>query len=300
MGLEDEMRLGRGPSLITRDGTIPIKKIGKGAFATVYRETVPPWRVFAITPDDIADKELLGEAHIEGNPHIPPVERFGQTARETVYTMPFYASPLRASETQAWKDYQKTRKCHERERRKLKFADWGYRLNVETVECAKAEGVSPLVADALDSLVSTAANYGSDYVLELTPRNLATDEQHNLVLLDPMFDRKALERKRNAKRTSPRAGQRGYAGVEPIALTTVAVAGVLAAPRLNTAITARPLGAYVPPSAGASVLLLVGGGLARRGGYRKTGNASIALGIGMGVGTLLSSKAEGGMLAAAK
>ena len=94
------------------------------------------------------------------------------------------------------------------------------------------------------------------------------------------------------------AAERGYTSIEPIALTTVAAVGLLAAPRLNTAIKQRPLGAYVPPSAGASMLLLVGGGLARRGGYRKTGNASIALGIGMGVGTLLSAKAEGGMLAA--
>lgn len=60
----------------------------------------------------------------------------------------------------------------------------------------------------------------------------------------------------------------------------------------------RPLGEHVPPSAGASLGCLVAGGLARRAGYRRTGNASIALGVGLAVGTLTSAKAEGGMLAA--
>ena len=102
----------------------------------------------------------------------------------------------------------------------------------------------------------------------------------------------------DAERSVQRGSKRGYASVEPIALTTIAVAGVVAAPRLNTAIKARPLGERVPPSAGASLVCLVGGGLARRGGYVKTGNAGIALGVGLAVGTVLSAKSEGGMLAA--
>ena len=94
-----------------------------------------------------------------------------------------------------------------------------------------------------------------------------------------------------------RATERGYANVEALVLTSVAVAGVAAAPRLNTAIKARPLGEHVPPSAGVSLVCLVGGGLAHRAGYRKTGRAGIALGIGLAVGTLATARAEGGLLA---
>jgi hypothetical protein len=62
--------------------------------------------------------------------------------------------------------------------------------------CAEAAGVRPLVLEALRILIDTAANYGSDYVFEFSPRNLATDDAGNLVLLDVLYDRERLAQMR--------------------------------------------------------------------------------------------------------
>ena len=48
--------------------------------------------------------------------------------------------------------------------------------------------------------MDTAANYSDDYVFEFSPRNLATDDAGNLVLLDPLFDREKLQAKRQRER----------------------------------------------------------------------------------------------------
>ena len=98
-------------------------------------------------------------------------------------------------------------KCHEDSKEVLRtkgrsIDDWGYPLNYETVECVKNKGISPAVAEALESVMSTAANYGSDYAFEFAPRNLATDDQGNLVLLDVVFSldaRKAQLREKRKK-----------------------------------------------------------------------------------------------------
>jgi hypothetical protein len=57
------------------------------------------------------------------------------------------------------------------------------------------------VLDALRVLIDTAANYGAEYVFEFSPRNLATDEAGNLVLLDVLYDRERLTQLRRAAAT---------------------------------------------------------------------------------------------------
>jgi len=141
--MDDTLRLSRGV-LLTQDGPILVKRIGKGAFSVAMATIdVNPRTgerdVFVFSDDDTSDKELLSMAKASG-----------------------------------------------------------YDINFATLECAREAGVRPSVADALETLVDTAANYGAAYQFEFSPRNLATDARGNLVLLDVLFDKEALLRRRES------------------------------------------------------------------------------------------------------
>lgn len=135
----------------------------------------------------------------ERNPHIPKVEKLGYTHDKTVYVMPLYKSPLRkGDDPKGWKDYLAVKKCLDTAIRSLGHKASGYDINFATLECAREAGVRQSVADALETLVDTAANYGDAYQFEFSPRNLATDARGNLVLLDVLFDKEALLKRRKA------------------------------------------------------------------------------------------------------
>jgi hypothetical protein len=195
--------LTRGVLRLPGRGAIKIKKLGAGAFATAYvtTEMTPPV-VYVFTPEDVYDKELLAMARDAEpeNPHLPKVEKVGETRDQFIYAMPLYRTPFRkADNPSGWEDYTILKKC-------LEDAHWGpvgkrgYRINEETVACAERAGVSPSTLEALRILVDTAANYSDDYVFEFSPRNLATDDAGSLVLLDPLYDREKLQAKRQRER----------------------------------------------------------------------------------------------------
>jgi len=196
---------------------IKVKKLGAGAFATAYVTTdMTPPVVYVFTPDDVYDKELLGMAWgVEPqNPHLPKVERVGETRDQFIYAMPLYRAPLRKGDSpEGWRDYLVLKKCHEeswedarrtaRTRSGVMLPDMthrGYEINEATVACAERSGVGASTLDALRVLVDAASNYGSSFVFEFTPRNLASDEAGNMVLLDPLFDQERLRLKRQRER----------------------------------------------------------------------------------------------------
>ena len=198
------LRLVRG-TLTTPDETIKVHQIGKGAFAVAYVEDNVPAgrtpRVFIVVNDDVYDKELLAMAHDSepGNPHLPAVERFGYLPDKTVFAMPLYRAPLRKTDSpEGWRDYLMLKKCRDKVYGVRKS---GYEINEDVYACAEAAGVLPKVLDALRVLIDTASNYGAEYVFEFSPRNLATDEAGNLILLDVLYDREALTRLRRAAAT---------------------------------------------------------------------------------------------------
>ena len=200
--------LTRGVLRLPGRAPIKIKKLGAGAFATAYvtTEATPPV-VYVFTPEDVYDKELLAMARDAEpeNPHLPQVEKVGETRDQFIYAMPLYRTPLRKADSPSgWKDYTILKKCHEGA-----YAHWdargrtgkrGYRINEETVACAERTGVSPSTLEALRILVDTAANYSDEYVFEFSPRNLATDDAGNFILLDPLYDREKLQAKRQRER----------------------------------------------------------------------------------------------------
>ncbi len=202
----DDVSVYRGV-LTSPEGRIPVKQIGKGQFSVAYLSSEPRPRVFLFTSEEVQDKEILMFAHdrLPNNPHLPAVEQYGH-ARDgrTVWTMPLYKAPLKkADNEQAWKQYIALKKCREALYRP-KGVKSGYQVNYDVYECAVAAGVSPKLANALEHLISTAADYDEEYVFEFSPRNLATDAEGNLVLLDVLYHRRALFRALGA------AAKRGF------------------------------------------------------------------------------------------
>jgi hypothetical protein len=202
--------------LATPAGGIPVKRIGKGAFAEVYREQVSPGRVFAFTDDDVYDKEIaaLVRGQQPDNPHVPAVEKFGHTRDKTVYAMPYYKSPLRKGDSpRGWEDFKKLEGCAEAARPRAYRDDRrGYEISNEVVDCAKESSVSPAVVEALEGLNDWAQNHSDQYVFEFSPQNLAADENGNLVLLDVLFERDNLARARRKAQEAREKRERAVRG----------------------------------------------------------------------------------------
>jgi len=200
----DSLVLDRG-FLYTPDGALPVKKIGKGMFADVYREETGRRRVFVFADDDVYDKEILCMAHndLPHNPHIPATEKFGSTRDKQVYVMQFYNAPLRKGNTKPadWGAYLDVKGCVDRSSR----GHPGYTRNQEISECIKGQFVRESLVEAFESLVYWAANYDESYAIEFSPRNLASDSAGNLVLLDILYNQEAVHRKRAQPRRATRA-----------------------------------------------------------------------------------------------
>lgn len=192
--------------LHTPDGPIELKPLGKGQFTRAFTRVDQPNRVILISDEGAYEKEALALAHEEDprNPHIPAVVKLGSTVDDrTVYEMPKYKAPLRKADSpEGWRDYMALKKCREaafdelRQRRGYGWAWWhdGYAINDATVDCGEGKVREP-VLDALRTIKDNVANYGATYTSEFAPRNLATDDAGNLVLLDIMFDGEAMQKR---------------------------------------------------------------------------------------------------------
>jgi hypothetical protein len=182
--------------------------IGKGEFTRAYRTKGKRPKVITLTAGtDDYSKEIL--AMISDNTrskHLPFVKRVGYGPKdEQVFEMLLYKAPLRKSDSPtAWEQAKVLRKCLEQAHRQVghSYHD-GYRVNMATIDCAKRAKLPRALIRALELLASTAATYGSTYVFEFPNRNLATDKKGNLILLDVVFDREAMMRRRAAKRRRP-------------------------------------------------------------------------------------------------
>lgn len=198
--------------LVSPDGVIPLEKIDKGMFATVYRETMGKQRVFSIVDEGIHDKEIAAMVH-EGdprNPHLPRVERFGMlTDDRSIFTMPFYTAPYRVANANpaSRAAFTALRKCigsiyPEIDARTGRLAERGYEIAARKLACIEEAGakIPPKLVDAVRELHEMSANYDDQYDFEFSPRNVATDDQGNLVLLDVLFNRDNVRRVNDARR----------------------------------------------------------------------------------------------------
>jgi hypothetical protein len=195
--------------LITPDEKIRIREIGRGLFSRAYIEEFPATespRVFLRTDSDADDKELLVAAKRRHprNPHLPSTKFVGYGEDSRFYVMPYYNAPLRKSASPvAWEQYQIMKACF-KERSpwahppepimSLKDAfsrppgPDGIEINEKVYKCAKKNRLAAPVLEALGALIDAARDIAPDYTLEFYPRNLATDDEGNIVLLDVMFN----------------------------------------------------------------------------------------------------------------
>lgn len=212
----DDLKLGKEGNLtvlrdIERGHRMTLRKIGAGQFAEVYITPDYAYIVAAMKHEDTPDKEILVHAHEDApdNPHLPAIEKLGtltwrgpaaagRTRRwdtgadvfTNVYVLPVYDVPVtKAKSAKAWKDFQVLKKASDASHRWPSPWRSGYEHNVEIVEAVKGK-VSSTLHEALEILVSWAANFSDQMLFEFAARNLAVDGNGNLVLLDPLFQRR--------------------------------------------------------------------------------------------------------------
>ena len=201
----------------TKKFSIPATKLGKGMFTTAYLGE--DGMVYLVTIEDsrVKSTELSKAMIAEMNryngpqPHIPILEHVGskdvrkggQIVYAEVYKSPLYKAPLRkADSAKAWALYKELKKAIDYAWDKIPWKDRGcydapYQRQyvMDYFEDAKPpKGVTKQefedFVEAINDLGNESGNYG-ELAFEASPRNLATDANGQLILLDVMYDRKA-------------------------------------------------------------------------------------------------------------
>jgi hypothetical protein len=199
-------RDGRQHVLVLERERVPIKYKARGMFAKIYFRADGVPEVFAIVEHDTDySKEIIARIWEEdgGSKYLPEIIREGALPNSSlVYRMPVYKTPLRKTDNPtAWRDFAKLKQCAETANRQLagsKQRDQsGYEANNAIIECAADDPrFNRELLATLENLRDEAANYGSSYQFEFAPRNMATDRDGHLILLDVLFDLEAAQRKR--------------------------------------------------------------------------------------------------------
>lgn len=188
---------------------ISVGKVGEGSFAKAYVTLESDERephVYVKVKEEGIDysKRLMAELYQSGfrSPYLPASVALGcDDEGYCFYRMPLYRAPLRKADgDQAWKDYKLLLRALGTSTRKSRGLPmpWsyylrGYQTSYGAVEELRALGASPELIEALDTLVAASVDYGDDYALEFSPRNLATDSTGHLILLDVLFSLRGLK-----------------------------------------------------------------------------------------------------------
>lgn len=165
--------------------------LGKGMFCRAFRE-VGTDRVLCFTGEDLS-KDIL--AWCDDMPHLPTVKRIDDSSDAGyIFEMPFYTM-LKASHKEAWAQYLALKACWQEEysnlrRERKPFSAVAYKMNHAIAEKAP---VSEELKAALLELADTAQEWGEEFAFEFAPRNLAVDASGSLILMDVVFNSKALK-----------------------------------------------------------------------------------------------------------
>ena len=152
-------------------------KIGKGFFTTAYKD-VNSEDVYLFCKEYDWAKDILIEAWDKETKTLPPVIYLGDTKTKRVFTMPYIETISAKLNPEAWnimKELEKTRvACWDRQRRKSgydnnNFQQRGYQISYETIEEAD---VPEYIKEELNKLLSSMANYGSEWVFEFSKKNI--------------------------------------------------------------------------------------------------------------------------------
>jgi hypothetical protein len=174
--------------------SLRLEGIGHGHFSTAYlhRETN---NVYLYTKND-PTKEMIAQ-YCEGQ-HIPVVEYVTTfpTSGEydiEVYKMPFYRT-IAAKDTVAWAVLKELIRVRREAVNKVapRWPKRGFRWETDGIEVAQYvadnANVPDSVKEALTTLVNGMRSYGDSYTFEFAKRNVAVDENGDIILRDVCFD----------------------------------------------------------------------------------------------------------------
>jgi len=198
-----------------KTNSIPVKKLGKGRFTTAY-QGLDDGLVYLVTLSDVGPgmintKEMIADMNLSNGPqrHIPEMEQIGWTEMGkwggitvdcTVYRSIIYKTPLRRNHSEkAW--------IMRRELVEAKTFAWDRNVRYPDpvvrnprvrsdilgyLEDAKVpKGLTQDDWDGLIKAITKLAQISEDYgnmMFEFPIRNLATDADGNLILLDVLFN----------------------------------------------------------------------------------------------------------------
>jgi len=190
------------PNKWNEEESIDAVFIGRGAFATCYRVDSIVYS-FVNTSGRHVDlsKEAVAYFTDEENIHIPKIEKLGDYDKGVkdygiIFKMPYYEK-LTASHKIAWNQY-KTLKSAWYKANKKDSESW-FDFNCHIIESLRGN-ISESIIDALESINNACTNYSLDYKFEFPTANLKVDSSGNLILLDVIFNVKALVEKRTKNR----------------------------------------------------------------------------------------------------
>lgn len=201
--------------------SIPVSVLSRGTFtiATMDEDN----NVYLLVDEDDKcgemTKSFLAFLNREDGeqPYIPVVEEIGWYKKPRsdkylrVYKSPLYSSPFRKSDSpKGWEMYKVLKtviddaKTHTYNKNR---SIWGVNSRHRTISALEALNEEPpkgVDGDTWKAFVETvihmirqSMNWGAEWMMEISPRNLATDGNGQLILLDIFFDGRALENQRS-------------------------------------------------------------------------------------------------------
>ena len=179
------------------DKTLELDYLGKGRFSEAWSNGSKAY-IFTDTRKGDYSKEIL--ADLTGHTkHLPDVERVGYLDNSDVvlFAMPKYKM-LRAKDKKAWEQFRAFQQAvkgawrdtitkHQGKPDKWITAYCGYDQGCKVADLLNAAGEVDL-AQAVQYLADSSANYGSGYWMEAAKRNCGVDSSGDLVLMDTLYD----------------------------------------------------------------------------------------------------------------
>lgn len=182
-----------------------LRHLGEGSFATAYEDVGVPDRVWITLPfgtrqADPGKEIVLQLLEKMDNPYLPYLREVGRTDEVRVFLAPKLRAPLRKDQCTrwAWKEARALQACARRALLDVSGEYWmgrGTKMRERFMVCAESDpviGASPCLLEALRELHGEAYNHGSNIYFEFPVRNLASDKDGNLVLLDVLYDQDRL------------------------------------------------------------------------------------------------------------
>lgn len=169
--------------------------IGNGKYSNAFRAESGN-SVFIFTYFGDKCKEILSDCYRDQfNVHLPKMERVEKQRDVRIYKSKYYEQ-IRKFYWESWHIRKELYLARERAyKRVIKSPEEvcykAVLLNHETLD--QIRNVPRPVARAVASLCEISASYGDNFMLDaFTVRNTAVDAQGRIVLLDPIYDAKAL------------------------------------------------------------------------------------------------------------